>query len=58
MTDNDKLMETTVKKRGKRKLTLEERRAINAAKPIRNKSMAAFAAHQGEFWVRDPMLLL
>ena len=37
---------------------LEENARINSKKPIRNKSMAAFAAHQGEMWVADPMLLL
>lgn len=37
---------------------LEENARINSKKPIRNKSMAAFAAHQGEVWVADPMLLL
>ncbi len=42
----------------KRKLTPEENKAINSAKPTRNKSMSAFRAHQGEVWVKDPMLLL
>ena len=42
----------------RKKLTLEERKAINAAKPAGNKYMEAARRHQGEVWVKDPMLLL
>ena len=49
---------TTTRRRKKRKLTIEERRAVNAAKPAGNKYMEAARRHQGEVWVRDPMLLL
>jgi len=52
----EKVMSLTKTK--KRKLTPEENKAINSAKPTRNKSMSAFRAHQGEVWVKDPMLLL
>lgn len=50
--------EVMARKRKTRKLTMEERKAINAAKPAGNKSMAAFRAHKGEVWVKDPMLLI
>ena len=51
---------TTIRKtsRRRKKLTPEERRAINATIVPQNKSMKAFAEHQGEVWVKDPMLLL
>jgi hypothetical protein len=51
---------TTAKKpsRRRKKLTSEERRTINAAKPAGNKYMEAARRHQGEVWVKDPMLLL
>lgn len=55
-------METTTTRRKtsrrRKKLTPEERRAINATIVPQNKSMKAFAEHQGEVWVKDPMLLL
>ena len=55
-------MATTVTKRAatrrRKKLTPEERRAINATIVPQNKSMKAFVEHQGEVWVKDPMLLL
>lgn len=55
-------MEATTKKRRpsrrRKKLTPEERRAINATIVPQNKSMKAFVEHQGEVWVKDPMLLL
>ena len=47
----------TSKKR-KRKMTPEERRAINATTVPQNRSMKAFAEHQGEVWVKDPLLLI
>ena len=49
---------TTIRKRKTRKLSVEERRARNASIVLQNRSMAAFRAHQGEVWVKDPMLLL
>ena len=54
-------METEKKRKTPRKkmkkYTPEERRAINATIVPQNKTMKAFAEHQGEFWVKDPMLL-
>ncbi len=44
--------------RRRKKLTPEERKAINAAKPARNKYVEAARRHQGEVWVKDPMLML
>jgi hypothetical protein len=51
---------TTTRKPSRRrmKLTPEERKAINAAKPAGNKYMEAARRHQGEVWVKDPMLML
>ena len=51
---------TTARKtsRRKRKLTHEERKAINATIVPQNRSMKAIMEHQGEVWVKDPMLLL
>lgn len=51
---------TTVRipSRRRNKLTPEERKAINSAKPAGNKYMEAARRHQGEVWVKDPMLLL
>jgi len=51
---------TTARKPSRRrmKLTPEERKAINAAKPAGNKYMEAARRHQGEVWVKDPMLML
>ena len=54
-------METkqTRKTTGRRKkLTPEERHAINATIVPQNRSMKAVMEHQGEVWVKDPMLLL
>lgn len=42
----------------KKKLTIEERRAINAAKPARNKYMAAFEKFQGSIMIYDPAFML
>ena len=42
----------------RKKLTPEERKAINAAKPVGNKYVEAARKHQGEVWVKDPMLML
>jgi diacylglycerol kinase family enzyme len=47
----------TSKKR-KEKMTPEEKRAIMATIVPKNRSMKAFIEHQGEVWVKDPMLLL
>lgn len=44
--------------RRKRRLTPEENRAINAAKPALNRSMQAARAHKGELKVYDPALLM
>ena len=52
-----KTTKNTSKKR-KRKMTPEERRAINATIVPQNRTMKAFLEHQNEFWVKDPMLLL
>ena len=52
-----KTTKNTSKKR-KRKMTPEEKRAILATIVPQNKSMKAFIEHQGEVWVKDPMLLL
>ena len=52
-----KKMEATTTRR-RMKLTPEERKAINAAKPAGNKYMEAARRHQGEVWVKDPMLML
>ncbi|MBQ9641016.1 MAG: hypothetical protein IJV06_05605 [Bacteroidaceae bacterium] len=49
---------TTTRRRKKRKLTIEERRALYASLPAGNKYMEAARRHQGEIWVKDPMLLL
>lgn len=54
-------METKKQRKNPRKLkkyTPEERRAINATIVPQNRSMKAFAEHEGEVWVNDPMLLL
>ncbi|MBR5060869.1 MAG: hypothetical protein IKX24_01860 [Prevotella sp.] len=50
--------EVMARKRKTRKLTMEERKAINAAIVPQNRSMKAAIAHRGETWVKDPMLLL
>ena len=50
--------EIMARKRKAKKLTPEERRAINAAIVPQNRSMKAAIAHRGETWVKDPMLLL
>lgn len=52
-----KTTKNTFKKR-KKKMTPEERRAINATIVPQNRTMKAFLEHQNEFWVKDPMLLL
>ena len=52
-----KTTKNTSKKR-KRKMTPEEKRAIMATIVPQNRSMKAFVEHQGEVWVKDPMLLL
>ena len=51
---------TTTRKTSRRKkqLSPEERKAINAAKPAGNKYVEAARRHQGEVWVKDPMLML
>lgn len=54
-------METEKKRKNPRKMkkyTPEERRAINATIVPQNRSMKAVIEHQGEVWVKDPMLLL
>ena len=48
---------TTIERRYQ-KLTVEERRAINAAKPARNKYMEAARRHQDSFIVYDPAFML
>ena len=55
-----KMEATTARKpsRRRKKLTPEERKAINAAKPAGNKYVEAARRHQGEVWVKDPMLML
>ena len=40
-----------------KKLTIEERRAINNAMPIGNRYMAAFAKSQGMITINDPAWL-
>ena len=47
-----------ISKKRRKKMTPEERRAINATIVPQNKMMKAFFEHQDEFWVKDPMLLL
>ena len=42
----------------KKKLTPEERRALIDAIVPQNRSMKAVLEHQGEVWVKDPMLLI
>ena len=49
---------TTIRKRKTRKLSVEERRAINAAKPTGNKYMDAFRRNKGSFIVYDPAYML
>lgn len=49
---------TTTAKRRTRKLTPEERRAINSAKPAGNKYMEAFRKNKGSFIVYDPAYML
>ncbi|MBQ9561777.1 MAG: hypothetical protein IJV10_05820 [Prevotella sp.] len=51
------MMTITYNKKKSRKLTSDERKAINSAKPTGNKYMEAARMHQGEVWVKDPMLL-
>ena len=54
-------METTTTRKASRrrqKLSPEQRKAINAAKPAGNKYVEAARRHQGEVWVKDPMLML
>ena len=46
------------KKNKKRKLTEEERRAVNAAKPAGNKYMEAARKYKGSFIVYDPAFML
>ena len=58
---NNEIMEATATRkpaRRRKKLTPEERRAINATIVPQNRSMKAVVEHQGEVWVKDPMLLL
>ena len=43
---------------GKNKHSLEERRAINAARPARNKFVIAARKHQGSFIIHDPAFML
>ena len=43
---------------GKSKLSLEERRVRNAAKPAGNKYIEAARKHQGSFIVYDPAFML
>jgi len=52
-----KTTKNTSKKR-KKKMTPEEKRAIMATIVPQNRSMKAFIEHQGEVWIKDPMLLL
>ena len=51
-------METPTKRRKNRKLTDEERKAINSAKPAGNKYMEAFRKNRGSFTVYDPAYML
>ena len=51
-------MEATVQKKRKRKLTVEERRALYATIPAGNKYMEAARRHQGSFIVYDPAFML
>lgn len=58
---NDTIMEATKTRktsRRRKQLSPEERKAINAAKPAGNKYVEAARRHQGEVWVKDPMLML
>ena len=43
---------------GKNKHSLEERRAINAAKPVVNKYIKAARKYKGAFIVHDPAFML
>ena len=43
---------------GKKKLSLEERRRVNAARPIKNKYMEAFSKTQGSIVRHDPAFML
>ena len=42
----------------RRKLSDDERRAVNNAKPIRNKYIEAAGKYQGAFIVHDPKFML
>ena len=49
---------TTTRKRRTRKLSPEETKAINAAKPATNKYIEAARKNQGSFIVYDPAFML
>ena len=51
-------MATTTRKRKTRKLTAEERKTINSAKPAGNKYMEAARRNSGSFTVYDPAYML
>lgn len=51
-------MATATKVKKSRKLTAEERKAINSAKPAGNKYMEAFRNNRGSFIVYDPAYML
>lgn len=63
MDEKEKTMEAKPAKRKasgksrKKKLTIEERRAINAAKPARNKYVEAARKFQGSFIIYDPAFM-
>lgn len=63
MDEKEKTMEAKPAKKKasgksrKKKLTIEERRAINAAKPARNKYVEAARKFQGSFIIYDPAFM-
>jgi len=52
------MVATSTKKKNGRKLTVEERKAINSLKPACNKYMEAFRKNRGSFIVYDPAYML
>lgn len=55
--DTNATKHTSNSKNMKKKITPEERRAINSTIVPQNRSMKAFIEHKGEVWVKDPNLL-
>lgn len=57
-TTNCIMATENTKKSKKRKLTEEERRAVNMARPVGNKYMEAFRKYKGTINIYDPAFML